>query len=217
MSGTETQPPGGPPRARSRLRAAQWPMVLGLTALWMLLWGTPSAANALTGVVVGAVVCVVFPLPPIETRVRLRPLGVLRFAGRFAIDMVASSWRLNRYILGTRRPLSAVVAVRLRAPGDLMLTITSAAVCAVPGSNVLDVHRPSGTVYLHVVGAGKEAEREQARYEVLRLEARVVRAFGTRADVAALDAEEGGAPPRRRGGAPGGSDSQGEGGPWGPS
>lgn len=211
------QPPDGTPRARNRLRAAQWPIVLGLTALWMLLWGRPSAANALTGVVVGIVVCVIFPLPPIETRVRLRPLGVLRFAGRFAIDMVASTWRLMPYILGTRRPLSAVVSVRLRAPGDLTLTITSAAVAAVPGSNVLDVHRASGTVYLHVLGAGKEPERAKARYEVLRLEARVVRAFGTRADVAALRAEDARTPPRRTGGAAGGSDPRKEGGPWGPS
>jgi len=196
--------PGQRPGSR---RAAQWPTVLGLALLWILLWGTFSVANVVTGVVVGIVVCVIFPLPPIETRVRLRPVGILRFAARFTLDMVVSSWRLNRYILGMRPPLGAIVAVRLRSPGDLFLTITSAAVSAVPGSNVLDVHRASGTLYLHVVGAGEESERSRARYEVLRLEARVVRAFGTRADIAALDAGGG------TGGPPGGGSSKG-GGPW---
>ncbi|MFC4494806.1 Na+/H+ antiporter subunit E [Streptomyces ovatisporus] len=192
--------PGGGRWPRGRLRAAQWPMVLGLTLLWMLLWGTPSVANALTGLLVGVVVCVVFPLPPIETQVRLRPAGIARFTVRFVLDMVVSSWRLNPYILGLRPPLCAVLAVRLRCPSDLMLTATSIAVSAVPGSNVLDVHRASGTLFVHVVGAGEESERERARYEVLRLEARVVEAFGTRADVEALGA--GGPGNFRRGGGP---------------
>ncbi|RAJ56488.1 multicomponent Na+:H+ antiporter subunit E [Streptomyces sp. Amel2xB2] len=185
----------GPARAgwertarRGRLPAAQWPTVLGLTVLWVLLWGTFSVADVLTGIVVGVVVCVVFPLPPIETQVRLRPVGLVRFVVRFVVDMAVSSWRVNRFILGRRPPLCAVLAVRMRSPSDLMLTATSVAVAAVPGSNVLDVHRASGTLYVHVMGAGEESERERARYEVLRLEDRVVRAFGSRADIAALDA-----------------------------
>lgn len=177
-----------PPKGLGRLRAAQWPMILGLTVLWVLLWGTVTIANVLTGILAGVVVCAVFPLPPIETQVRLAPVGVARFTLRFALDMIVSSWRLTGYILGPANPPCAVLAVRMRCPSDLMLTGTAVAVAAVPGSNVLDVHRATGTLYLHVLGAGEEAERDRARYEVLRLEARVVKAFGTRADIAALDA-----------------------------
>jgi multicomponent Na+:H+ antiporter subunit E len=214
---------GTAPRRRGRLPAAQWPTVLGLTVVWVLLWGTLSVANVATGIVVGVVVCVIFPLPPIETQVRLRPLGLLRFGARFAVDMVVSSWRLSRYVLGIRPPLCAVLAVRMRSPSDLMLTATSVAVAAVPGSNVLDVHRASGTLYVHVMGAAEDAERERARYEVLRLEDRVVRAFGSRADIAALDAWEDGSRGRQDrgqgrgredGGGAGGS--RGRGGPWRP-
>ncbi|WP_314173499.1 Na+/H+ antiporter subunit E [Streptomyces winkii] len=218
-------------RFSSRIRAAQWPTVLWLTVLWVLLWGTLSVANVVTGVIVGVVVCVIFPLPPIQTQVRLRPFAVLRFTVRFVIDMGVSSWRLNRYILGPGTPLCAVLAVRMRSPSDLMLTVTSVAVAAVPGSNVLDVHRASGTLYVHVVGAGHESERERARYEVLRLEDRVVRAFGTRADVAVLDARAGrggaggsgngsgsgtGGPGGGSGGGESGGDSGGRSGPWTP-
>ncbi|QPP05052.1 Na+/H+ antiporter subunit E [Streptomyces bathyalis] len=207
--------PGGGSLRRRRLPAAQWPTVLGLTVVWVLLWGTASVANVVTGILVGVIVCVVFPLPPIEAQVRLRPVGLLRFTVRFLIDMAVSSWRLNRYILGARRPQCAVLAVRMRTPSDLMLTATSVAVAAVPGSNVLDVHRASGTLFVHVVGAGEEAERERARYEVLRLEDRVVRAFGTRADVAALDAREGRWPADRQGGGNAGGGNAGGGGPGG--
>lgn len=174
----------------SRLRTAQWPMVLGLTLLWILLWGTVSFANVLTGVLVSVLVAVVFPLPPIEKQARLHPVGLVRFALRFAIDMVVSSWRLNRYILGRGKPPCAVLGVRMRCPGDLMLTLTSVAVSAVPGSTVLEMHRRAGVLYLHVLGAGKESERARARRDVLRLEARVVRAFGTRADIDVIKAAD---------------------------
>jgi len=194
-------------------------MVLGLTALWVLLWGGFRLADVLTGILVGVAVCVVFPLPPIEARVRLRPLGIAAFAARFAVDMAVSSWRIGRHILTPGTPPCAVLAVRLRCPGDLLLTGTAIAVSAVPGSNVLDVHRESGTLYLHVIGAGGAGERERARQGVLRLEARVVRAFGTREDIAALEpaagrGEEGAAGSGERGGdadpgASGGGDGSG--------
>ncbi|MFG3255781.1 Na+/H+ antiporter subunit E [Streptomyces sp. NPDC048172] len=174
----------------SRLRATQWPMILGLTVLWVLLWGTVSVANVLSGVLVGVLVVFVFPLPPIEKQARLHPVGVLRFALRFIGDMVVSSWRLNKSILAPGPPSCAVLGVRMRCPGDLMLTVTAVAVSAVPGSTVLELDRRAGTLYLHVLGAGSQAERDRARREVLRLEARVVRAFGTPADVAAIDASE---------------------------
>ncbi|MDJ1133864.1 Na+/H+ antiporter subunit E [Streptomyces iconiensis] len=174
----------------SRLRATQWPMVLGLTLLWMLLWGDLTLANLLTGVVIGLLVVFLFPLPPIEKQARLHPVGIFWFVARFAVDMVVSSWRLNRYIVGPGKPPCAVLGVRMRCPGDLMLTATAVAVSAVPGSTVLEVHRRSGTLYLHVLGAGSQEQRDRARRDALRLEARVVRAFGTRADIASITASE---------------------------
>jgi len=159
-------------------------MVLGLTLLWVLLWGTVTLPNVLTGVLVGVLVCFVFPLPRIETQVRLHPVGVVRLALRCAADMAVSSWRINRFILAPGPPACAVIRVRLRCPGDLLLTTTAIAVSVVPGSSVLEVNRAAGTLYLHVMGARDEAERDRARREVLRLERRVVRAFGTREDIA---------------------------------
>ncbi|WP_029391326.1 Na+/H+ antiporter subunit E [Streptomyces xiaopingdaonensis] len=177
-------------QAPGRFRATQWPMIVGLMIVWVLLWGELSVANVLTGLLVGVLVCVAFPLPPIETQARLHPLGVTRFLARFVLDMLISSWRLNRFILGQSKPSWAVLRVRMRCPGDLMMTGTAIAVSAVPGSTVLEVHRATGTLYIHVLGADSLAERERAVHEVLRLEARVVRAFGTPDDVAAMEAAE---------------------------
>lgn len=177
-------------QAPGRFRATQWPMIVGLVIVWVLFWGELSVANVLTGLLVGVLVCVVFPLPPIETQARLHPLGLTRFLARFVLDMLISSWRLNRFILGRSKPSWAVLRVRMRCPGDLMMTGTAIAVSAVPGSTVLEVHRATGILYIHVLGADSLAERERAVHEVLRLEARVVRAFGTPDDVAAMEAAE---------------------------
>lgn len=174
----------------SRLRATQWPMLLGLTLLWMLLWGTLTVANAVTGVLVALLVVLVFPLPPVEKQARLHPLGIARFTVRFALDMVVSSWRINRYLLAPGRPRCAVLGVHMRCPGDLMMTATAVAVTAVPGSTVLEVDRRSGVLYLHVLGAEQEEAQDRARRDALRLETRVVRAFGTRADIDAIRAWE---------------------------
>lgn len=174
------------PRSRrspvGRLRATQWPMVVGLMVLWMLLWGTFSVANVVTGLLIGVVVCVVFPLPPIETQLRLHPLGFVRFAAFFLADMLVSSWRLIPYILAPGPPPCSVIGVRMRCPGDLMLTLTAVAISAVPGSTVLEVHRATGTLYLHAMGT----PGDRARRAALRLESRVVRAFGTREDIRAV-------------------------------
>ncbi|MFE9337578.1 Na+/H+ antiporter subunit E [Streptomyces sp. NPDC007063] len=174
----------------SRMRATQWPMVCGLTLLWLLLWGTPTPANVVTGVGVALLVVLVFPLPPVEKQARAHPLGILRFVVRFVLDLVVSSWRINRYMLAFGRPRCAVLAVKMRCPGDLILTVTAVAVTAVPGSTVLEVDRRSGTLYLHVLGGENEEEQARARRDALRLETRVVEAFGTHADVAAIRASE---------------------------
>jgi multicomponent Na+:H+ antiporter subunit E len=165
-------------------------MVLGLTLLWLLLWGSPTPANVVTGVLVALFVVLVFPLPPIEKQARAHPLGIARFVVRFLLDLVVSSWRINRYILAVRRPRSTVLGVKMRCPGDLMLTVTAVAVTAVPGSTVLEVDRRSGILYLHVLGAEREEEQARARRDALRLENRVVEAFGTAADVTAIRASQ---------------------------
>ena len=57
-----------------------------------------------------------------------------------------------------------------------------------PGSIVLEVHRASSTLYLHVLDTVEPAALEQAAQDVLDAEARALRAFGTDAEIAALDA-----------------------------
>lgn len=75
-----------------RVRATfQWPVVLLLAAVWVLLWGELTILNVVSGIVVAVVVLAAFPLPPIERPVRVRPLGLVRLTVRFGYDLVVAS------------------------------------------------------------------------------------------------------------------------------
>jgi multicomponent Na+:H+ antiporter subunit E len=170
-------------RWRDRLTA-----VVGLVTVWMLLWGVFSWANLISGLVVAAVVLAVFPLPPVTFAGRPRPLGLLRFAWRFVTDLVVASAQLA--VLAFRfghHPRSAIIRVPLRVPSDLVLTMTGEAVSLVPGSLIVDTDQASTTLYIHVIAVPDREAVERFRHDVYEVEARIVRAIGSDAEIGMLD------------------------------
>lgn len=171
------------PRHRPHL-----PAVVVLTLVWVLLWDDISVFIVATGVLLALLVGLVFPLPPIELHGRIRPLGLLRLGAQLLFDVARSSVAV--VVLAFRfgsTPRSAILRVQLRSRSDLYLTQTAELVSLVPGTIVLEAHRSTSTLYLHVLDTVSEAQLEQARYDVLAAEARVLRAFGSAAEIAELD------------------------------
>lgn len=173
-------------------KAARWRSqliaVAALVALWNLFYGDLSVGNLIGGTLVALVVITVFPLPPVAFEGRVRPLAVLRFLGRFLIDLLVASaqvaWTAVRF---GHVPHSAVIAVRLRVRTDLNLTLTAEALSLVPGSLVAEADPASGTLYVHVLDVRDMRDVERAREKVLALEARIVRAIGSADEVRQLD------------------------------
>ncbi|SEQ06496.1 Na+/H+ antiporter subunit E [Microlunatus flavus] len=183
-----------PGRRRPSLAA-----VVVLTVTWVLLWERISLFIVLTGVLLALLVFLVFPLPAIERTGRVHPVALARLVGRLGVDLVVSSVRVVRLALTRREPRSAIIRVRLRSRSDLVLTMTSELVSLVPGSIVLEVRRAESTLYIHALDAVEPDELRRAEQDVLDSEARVLRAFGTAEDIAALDADTRvDAPVRRR-------------------
>jgi multicomponent Na+:H+ antiporter subunit E len=188
------------PAAGHRLRH-QLPLLVWLVLVWNLLWGTWSWANLLSGMLVALVVTVLLPLPPVVGGARLRPVALLRFLGHFVADLVSSgalvAWQTVRP-RGIDR--SAIITVQLRTDSDLLLTILTESLTLVPGSMVIDLDRERRTIALHILHVEGEADVERQRAAVLAEEERVVRAFGSPDDIAALGLEPGEAPagPGRR-------------------
>jgi multicomponent Na+:H+ antiporter subunit E len=174
------------PAAGHRLRH-QLPLLVWLVLVWNLLWGTWSWANLLSGVLVALAVTVLLPLPPVVGGARLRPVALLRFLGHFLADLISSgalvAWQTVR-LRGIER--SAIITVQLRTDSDLLLTILTESLTLVPGSMVIDLDRENRTIALHVLHVEGQQDVERQRASVLAEEERVVRAFGSPDDIAAL-------------------------------
>jgi multicomponent Na+:H+ antiporter subunit E len=165
----------------------QLPLLAWLVLVWMLLWGTWSWANLISGVVVALLVTVLLPLPAVVGGAQLHLTGVLIFLGHFVVDLVKSAalvaWQ-------TIRPggigHSAIILVQMRTDSDLLLTIVAESLTLVPGSVVIDMDRERRTLSIHILHVRDLADVERRRAAVLAEENRVVRAFGSREQIAAL-------------------------------
>ena len=165
----------------------QLPLLLWLVFVWILLWGTWSWANVLSGLVVGLVVMFVLPLPPVVGGTRLRPLPVIRFVGHFLVDLAISGAQVAWQAIGPAGlQQGAIVRVQLRADSDLLLTAVSETVSLVPGSLVLDLDREKQLISVHLLHVDDLADVQRQKADVLAIEERIVRAFGTADDIAAL-------------------------------
>jgi multicomponent Na+:H+ antiporter subunit E len=163
-------------------------MIIACAVVWVLLWGDLSIANLVAGALLGLLIGLVFPLPAIPGAGRFRPFGLLRLVLALVIDLVRSSVAVMITVLRFgHRPRNAIVAVGLRTRHDLYLTQTAELVSLVPGTLVVEARRSTGTLYVHVLDVRGPGDVERARRIVLEAEAQVIRAFGTRAEVAALN------------------------------
>ncbi|MDN5764216.1 MAG: Na+/H+ antiporter subunit E [Humibacillus sp.] len=174
----------GPPERR---RQFQPRAIVAIAVVWMLLWDQLSWGNLVNGLLVGLFVTLAFPLPSIQYAGSFRPLRYAMLIGRFLLDLVASSWQVTRLALGPRTPRNAVIEVALRSRSDFYLTITAELVTLVPGSVVIEARRSTSTLYLHLIDVGRPGAIESQRRDVLAVEERVVRALGSRAEIAALE------------------------------
>jgi multicomponent Na+:H+ antiporter subunit E len=176
-----------PDVALRRLRD-QLPLLVALVLVWNLLWGTWSWANLISGAAVAVAVTWLLPLPPVSGGAGFHPAAVLRYTLRFLSDLVTSSAEVAWAALRPRGlEKGAIISVRLRTDSDLLLTMITESLCLVPGSIVIDLDRETRTLALHLLSVRDLAAVEQQRAEVLAVEDRVVRAFGSAADIAALD------------------------------
>lgn len=170
---------------RRRKLAEQWPTILWLAVVWVLLWGTLTWGNVLAGLGIALVVTVLMPLPTIDFHGRVRPLGILTLLLRFMWELVVASVEVSLYAFrfGTV-PRGAVVGVKLRSSSDLYLTLVAEISSLVPGSLVIEAHRNTGMLYLHVLDIASYGGPEKVREHTLELEARVMRALASDEELA---------------------------------
>lgn len=167
-----------------------------LTLVWVLLWGTVSVGQVLTGIAVSTAVAWALPLPRVPFEGRVNLLGLARLFGRLSVDILLASVQVAVLALRVRTiPRGAVLRVELRSESDLYLVLTGNLCSLVPGSLVIEALRTTGTLYIHVLDVSAPGAIDEARASVLRQEARVMYAIASDSEIAAA-----GLPPRRWGG-----------------
>lgn len=178
----------GPRKATAReVRWNLWkqlPLLVALVLLWAILWGQLTWLSIITGLVVAITVTRVFYLPPAELSGRINLWFALVFLIHFLFDVAVASFTVAFQALSPRPiPRSSVIGIQLRTRSDLIMTLDAIAMSLVPGSLVVEADRERSILYLHTFATRESEDVEAMRAKVLTVEARIVRAIGSRADL----------------------------------
>lgn len=162
-------------------------LAAGLVTVWVLLWGELSAANVLSGFAVAVALLVVIPLNDV-THVdhRIHPLGVLRLAVYFVVELVLSTAQVARDVLiGPSRVRTGIVACPLRVDADGLVTFLANLLALAPGTLPIHLSHDPLVLYLHIL---RLEDPDEVRRRVARLEELAVGALGSPAMIAACAA-----------------------------
>ncbi len=160
------------------------PQVLGLTLVWVALWGVLSPKIVLGGLVVAVAVTLMFPMPLLD-RLPVRPWPLLRLLGFLLVDLVRSGFSVGwETVRNGPRARAGIVAVPMLTRSGRVATMIAGTLALAPGSFVLQIDRRRRVWYVYALGVTSAADVERVREQVLTLQRRVIAAFGHPDEVA---------------------------------
>lgn len=182
-------------------------LIIWLTVLWVALWDDLTLGNVVSGLLVAiAVVAVARPtgVTGLE-RTYFRPVSALVFVGYFLGQLVKASlvvaWEIITPGLQINR---AIIAVPMHTVSAGVVTAVANAVTLTPGTVTIEViekevqldgggnddaepeTRVDRTLFIHVLHF---IDVDSVRRDVLRLERRAIKAFGSRSELPLVDDE----------------------------
>lgn len=154
-----------------------------LMLVWVLLWGSISAANILSGLAVAVVITLLLPLPAVPVEGRVHLLSLLRLVIRVGAWLVMSSFQMAWLAVkpGTP-PQNAVLRAHLAVKSDLVLALGVNIVNLTPGTIVLEIDQTRRLIYVHVIDVGTESAVNRFHRQISTLQRMLVAAFEREAD-----------------------------------
>lgn len=170
---------------------SQWPMLAGMLLIWGSLWQSFAIGNMIMGLLVSLLIMWFYRLPRIPFNGRFNLWHAIVFTIVFLYKIMVASIRVayDAIFIGPRI-VNSVVAVKLRSHDDLVVTLTGHALALIPGSLVIDVDRPSATLYLHCLDISNDSDVQKFKDESLRIEAYIIRAIGSQDEYALVKAQD---------------------------
>jgi multicomponent Na+:H+ antiporter subunit E len=154
-----------------------------LTLVWMLLWGTVSAANVLSGLTLALVITVLLPLPPVPVEGRLHPVSLLRLIVQVAYYLVLSSVQVAWLAIRPGPPpRTAVLRAHLALHSDLVLALAVNVINLIPGSIVLEIDQTRRLIYVHVIDVGSDRAVNRFYHQIAEVERLMIASFERPAD-----------------------------------
>lgn len=165
-----------------RLTLRVWTL-LWLTLVWILLWGTVSAANVLSGLAIALVITLLLPLPAVPVEGRLRPLSFVLLVAYVSWSLVVSSTQVAWLAIKPGAlPPTAVLRAHLNIKSDLVLALAVNVLNLIPGSIVLEIDQTRRLIYVHVIDVGSQRAVDRFYRQTATVERLMVAAFERDAD-----------------------------------
>jgi len=165
-----------------RIALRAW-VLCWLMLVWILLWGTVSAANILSGLAIALLITLLLPLPAVPIEGRLHPLSLLRLIATvfyyLALSSVQVAWLA---VKPGPPPLSAVLRAHVAVKSDLVLALAVNIFNLIPGSIVLEIDQTRRMLYMHVIDVGSDRAVNQFYRQVAVVERLLVSTFEREAD-----------------------------------
>jgi multicomponent Na+:H+ antiporter subunit E len=158
-------------------------VICWLVLVWLLLWGTFSAANVLSGLAVASLITLLLPLPAVPIEGRVHPLSLLRLILTVAYYLILSSVQVA--FLAVRPgppPLTAVLRAHLTVRSDLVLALAVNIFNLIPGTIVLEIDQSRRMLYMHVIDVGSERTVDRFYRQVAMIERLLVASFERNSD-----------------------------------
>lgn len=163
--------------------------IVGMAAVWIILWGSVSPMIIVSGVLLGWLISVIFPLPPIYWEGRLHPVALVNLGWHLLRDLVVSSVRMIQLVFARTVNLNAgLVRVDMYSDNDLYQVQVAELISLVPGTVVVEVVRHPRRLYLHVVDMIGPDAVARVQEMATGVEARVLAAFGSPQEIADFEA-----------------------------
>jgi multicomponent Na+:H+ antiporter subunit E len=176
-------PEGQGDRLQMRRVALRAWVLLWLMLVWILLWGTVSPANIVSGLAIALVITLLLPLPAVPVEGRLHPISLLRLIAVVAYDLTLSSVQVAWLAIKPGPPpLSAVLRAHLAIKSDLVLALAVNILTLTPGSIVLEIDQARRLIYVHVLDVGSDRAVKRFYRQVSQIEQLLVASFERETD-----------------------------------
>ncbi|TLW90367.1 Na+/H+ antiporter subunit E [Saccharomonospora piscinae] len=150
-----------------------------LFAVWLLLWRSVEPLVLVSGVLVTAVVLLLFPFRPVRSPLFVRPHRLLALWAYLGWDLVSSGLRVGWDAARSGpRTKAVIVEVPILVDRDFLVASAANMLSLGPGKFVLHIDRPQRCFYVYVLGPDG-AEVETHLRAAMDMQVRVVKAFGT--------------------------------------